>query len=307
MIQGPCILSMIRCISVALAMGLCLVSYSFAQWSWDPADAMAPPPSAFTTRGTATIEQGAAYAAPGAPADMQHLYGIMRYRDTIDPHRSYDLYFSPSLTIWKLHRIENASQSAQYVGGFHYSECAGGQVTAMDRVIMPAVGLNMNYSQEGAAPNLTARTNYGCVGQNRSLPFPADNFAGSGSGRGLLPEQITDPAWNAATQTLFARVRLKPWIFYEGILDSGSPEFMGDFPGQYDMQTSLLIQSEIAAAVHNVEMEIQLRVYPDGTLMLSNIFTDLAGRPWVPVATDGIWGRLRQQSQWPRVLYRPAG
>jgi len=158
----------------------------------------------------------------------------------------------------------------------------------MDRVLMPAIGLHPQYGTEGASVNTMVRTNYGCMNNHFSNPFPIDNFAGSGSGTGVQPEMVMGPTWTQTTQTLFSATISMPWIYYEGILDPASPRFLGDFTS-YDWPTRLMIQGQMANALQNVRLENQIRILPDGTIMLTHIWTDLKGRPWVEHATDGYW------------------
>lgn len=263
-------------------------------WSWPQAEVYAPPSSLFTDRGVATVEFGAQYAAPGAPADKEHLYGVIRYRDNLDGLRDYDLFFSPTLTIWQFWRYElDHGSYAQYVGGFHYDNCQDGYVTAMDRVFMPAIGLHSQYGtqadQPGGDVNTLVITNYGCMNGHFSWYWPIDNFAGSGSGDGVLPSIPAGPTWTQATQTLHAVSISLPWVYYPGVLDPESPRFLLDFPVTYADPIPTMIQSQIALALENVRLENQIRVFPDGTIMLTHIWTDLKARPWVPHTTDGYW------------------
>ncbi|HOF41444.1 MAG TPA: hypothetical protein PLD73_15340 [Candidatus Hydrogenedentes bacterium] len=275
-------------------------------WSWPEAEEKAPPADLFASRGSATCEFGAEFAAPGAPQEWLEHYGVIHYREPEPADRDFDLYFSPSLAIWKFHRVDSSDQKAQYVGGFHYSECPGGQVTAMDRVIQPAIGLHPNYGTEIGMTNTMVRTNYGCGTSFYSQPWPCDNYQGAGSGRGILPDIESAPAWDEATQTLRAAAVLVPWIFYEGILDPESNAFLNDFAVTYPMETALRIQQQIAAALDNVRMEIAIRIYPDGTIMLAHLFSDLQGRPWIPYATDGHWIAFDSAPNG-RVFYTSAG
>ena len=80
----------------AVGVVLCLAaggSSSFA-WSWGPASKYAPKSTLFQARGVATVEFGEQFAAPRAPAALQASYGVIRYRDNLDPVRNYDIFFS---------------------------------------------------------------------------------------------------------------------------------------------------------------------------------------------------------------------
>lgn len=254
-------------------------------WSWSEADRQAPADTLFTRRGAATVEMGPSFAAPGAPPEFMHLYGVVRYRDYLEPHRDYDLYFSPGLAIWRFVRWEPGhAASSQYVGGFHYANCQDGFVTATDRVLMPAIGATN--ATECGLPTTSVRTNYGCMNNHFSLPFPLDNYQGAGSGSGEQPEIVEGPTWDTSDQSLFSVSLSKPWISYEGILDPASPQFTHDFIYCPDKS---LIEQQVRSALRNVRLENQIRVLPDGTIMLTHTWRDLKGRAWITSATDGYW------------------
>ena len=470
-----------------------------SDWRWEKAESYAPSPGLFENRGTATVEFGAQYAAPGAPADVAHLYGVIKYRDNVDCFRNYDVFFSPTLVIWKLWRYETTDEAepeitvgrasfafktktdplsnpahildyfmfptventqgfpqagakltlevmspaqtfvirptgnqdaavyfgvvditspygffglytgnqigtvsiftlpvgvtadrvvsaaltvpqpdyvmqnantgypegynfnlvhidatddttvsrtdlsaerelgvigifraagpvsqniqrimsydvtaqvkadmnavdeihhathAQYIGGFHFANCfdgRDGEVTAMDRCFMPAIGLHPNWMVEpgnGATENLGVRTNSGC-GQYypTSSPWPINNYQGSGSASGEIPPIISIPMWTPATQTLHSVSNSLPWIHYPGVLDPLNYRFIEDFTS-YDAAAKTLIQEQIAEAENNIQLENQMRILPDGTIMWTITWTDIKGGPWVTYATDGFW------------------
>ena len=279
-------------------------------WSWAPADAYAPDASLFVDRGSATVEFGGHLAAPGGPPDKAHMYGVIRYRDDLEGFRDYDLFFSPTLAIWKLRRYElDDTTFAQYVGGFHYSNCgpdfwSGYRTsypldqgfTAMDRVFTPGMGLHPQFANDvedlNTTENIQVRTNYGCQNNNNSSPVPIEGGSATGSGDGDLPRIVLGPTWTSGTQTLFTVSIPIPWVFYEGVLDPVSPRFIGDFNDYAPPLTQdrrAFIQSQIAAALENVRLENQIRILPDGTIMLTHMWTDLQARPWVPFASDSYW------------------
>ncbi len=97
---------------------------------------------------------------------------------------------------------------------------------------------------------------------------------------------VVPPTWNPATRSLFSATLSKPWIWYEGILDPNSPRFLQDF---LFCANRSFIQQQAAQAERNVRLENQIRVYPDGTVMLTHIWSDLRGRSWIDNATDGYW------------------
>ena len=88
---------------------------STGAWSWGPSDQYAPSAALFQSRGTVQIAQGAQYAAPGVPPASQALYGVLRYRDTLESFRNYDLFFTPSLAISKLLRYEPDGGGTQFL------------------------------------------------------------------------------------------------------------------------------------------------------------------------------------------------
>jgi hypothetical protein len=149
---------------------------------------------------------------------------------------------------------------------------------------MPAIGATN--ATECGLPVTSVRTNYGCMNNHFSNPFPLDNYQGAGSGSGDQPEIVVPPTWTASRQTLFSATLSKPWIFYEGILDPDSPRFLQDF---LFCPNRSFIQQQVAQAVRNVRLENQIRIFSDGTIMLTHIWTDLRGRPWTTAATDGYW------------------
>ena len=243
------------------------------------------------------MEFGAQHAAPGAPAEFAYLYGVIRYRDNLDGIRDYDLFFSPTLAIWQLRRYELDDVTyGQYVGGFHYDNCQDGFVTATDRVFMPAFGLHPQYMHDANDLswniNTAVRTNYGCQNSHYSNPWPIDNYQGAGSGNGDLPPIVSGPDWTPATQTLHSVSLPLPWVYYPGVLDPFSAEFLNDFNNYSPPLSSArraFIQSQVSDALANVRLENQIRILPDGTIMLTHIWTDLKGRPWTPLSTDGYW------------------
>ena len=280
-----------RVLLAILVFGLGVRPSDGSPWSWPAADDHAPPSAPFAQRGTATVEFGAQFAAPGAPPNLEHLYGVIHYADNLDPLRDYDLFFSPSLAIWKLWRYEpDHTEHAQYVGGFHADNCLDGNVTATDRVIMPAISTHagVEAGQPGGDVITLVRSNLGCMNDNYSVPYPIDNYQAAGSSVGVLPQITNGPVWTQATQTLYAESLSVPWLYYDGVLDPTSPRFLGDF-ASYDASTRAMIQNQMSNALENVRLEYQIRILPDGTVMLTHIWTDLKALPWISSSTDGYW------------------
>ena len=90
-----------RRVALLLLIGLTTTQLLAASpWSWPEADQYAPASGLFADRGVATVEFGAHLATPGAPPDKARMYGVIRYRDNLEGFRDYDLFFSPTLTIW---------------------------------------------------------------------------------------------------------------------------------------------------------------------------------------------------------------
>ena len=262
-------------------------------WTWDKAEDYAPDPNLFDDRGTVTMDFGSQYAAPGAPEDKENLYGIIQYRDSEDGLRDYDLWVTPTLAIWKLRRYEiNHASYGQYVGGFHIPGCPSGETLAMDRVFMPAVGLHPNSMVEpgqGATENLGVRSNHGCgYGVPMQNPWPVNNYQTTGSGTGSIPAISSGLTWNSTTKTVDSVSNALPWIHYPGLFDSQSNAFIYDFT-PYNSATKTLIQNQLAEAEDNVQLHNQIRIMPDGTIMLTHTWTDIKAGPWIPYSTDGHW------------------
>jgi len=254
--------------------------------NWVDKDKVAPPFGAFEYRGNSTFEFGAQYSAPGIPASLQPKSSIIRYRDRRDSNYNYDLYITPAGIIWKIVRHDSSGSLVQYVGGHNYAECGDGNVTASDRVIMPAIGLNLNNSVEGGIP-MTLRTNYGCMNNHFSNPWPVNNYQAAASGRGILPEITENLVWDHTTSTLTVKTIPKPWMYYEGILDKTSPQFQGDFAKNYG-NLDLILQ-EMNNSLDNISFNYQIRILPDGTIMLTHFWKVLKDRPWLANSTDGYW------------------
>jgi len=149
---------------------------------------------------------------------------------------------------------------------------------------MPAIGTMAG--TECGSPVTLVRTNNGCMNNNFSIPFPVDNYQGAGSATGTLPTIVIVPTWTQTTQSLFSASRPKPWIYYDGALDPDSPRFLQDYVYCPDRA---FIQSQMADALDNVQLENQIRILPDGTIMMTHIWTDQKGRPWISTARDGFW------------------
>ena len=157
---------------------------------------------------------------------------------------------------------------------------------------MPTIGLHGNWMVEpgsGATENLGVRTNSGCgTGTTISEPYPINVYCSSGSVSGEIPPIIAIPTWTPATQTLHSISLSLPWTHYPGVLDPLNSRFIEDFTS-YDAATKTLIQEQIAAAENNVQLENQIRILPDGTIMWTWTWTDLKAGPWIPYALDGLW------------------
>lgn len=184
-------------------------------------NSLTPDKSVFQNRGTVTGELGVQYAPPGVSGQVASKSAVIRYRDSLDSVRNFDLYVSPAGAIWKIIRYESNGTS-QYVGGFNYDECGDGAVTATDRVIMPTIGLHPNSGKVGDSPNMMVKTNYGCKNSHFSNPWPLDNYQGAGSGRGILPDILEGPVWDNSTGSLYVKTLPKPWVHYNGILDKNT-------------------------------------------------------------------------------------
>ena len=134
-------------------------------WTWSSADQYAPASTLFAVRGTAQVLFRVQYAAPGDPAALYSQYGVIRYRDNLESFRNYDLFFSPSLAVWKFRYEPDGTTTWRYIGGFHYDNCQDGFVTATDRVLMPAIGTTI--ATECGSPVTSVKTNYWCVPTSR--------------------------------------------------------------------------------------------------------------------------------------------
>lgn len=254
---------------------------------------IAPPDSEFDVRGDATATFGnelqPALVLPDG-SDYQNYddtgFGRISYRDATDVTRSYDLYVLPSGTVWKIDRLGPSNARVEYLGSLHYSECPGGKKTPSDRMLMPALGLDLNHATEGGLMNASLRTNYGCETTTFGLPYPIDNYQGSASGRGYLSAPVSPPHWDAATRTAYFRTRPFPWMYYPEVLDPDSPEFKADFAA-YGNRT--LIQELFQKALDAVELDVAIRVLPDGTVLYAWRWSFLVDTTWGATSTEGLW------------------
>lgn len=253
-------------------------------------DEIQPSPTLFEPRGTAE----ASFSNVHQPANIKGSnfrtyndpFGIISYTDQKNSNLSYSLYVTSSGGIWKMDKMDGQGKPIEYIGGYHYCECPGGKLHTSDRMIMPAIGLNLNHATEGGAYNSTLRTNYGCQTKRMGQPWPVNNYQGAASGRGELSRMIEAPKWDRRLQRAYFRTRPFPWIFYKEIFDANSPAFQADFVN-YGNKT--LIQQQFLDALENVELENVIQIQPDGTIMYAWMWTFLKDTSWGAYTTEGLW------------------
>ena len=203
-----------------------------------------------------------------------------------DPARAYDIYLTPSGAIWKLDRHEQ-NYTVGYVGLHHLPECRTGLKTPSDRVIMPAIGLDTNFAGgEGAATRTLLRTNFGCQDSNFSDPYPIANYQGAASERGQLSRVVTTPTWEKETQTAYFKSVPWPWMYYPEVFETGSAAFTNDFVGYGNRQ---FIIDLMRNALDNVQLEVAVRILPDGTILYAWMWVVLKDIDWGTNVTEGLW------------------
>ncbi|HNO24940.1 MAG TPA: hypothetical protein PKK94_18330, partial [Leptospiraceae bacterium] len=154
-----------------------------------------------------------------------------------------------------------------------------------------SIGLDTTYGIENGDSNrVLIRTNYGYSAGGLSNSYPINNYQGIGSGAGFLHTDFVDyPQWNQGTQTAFFKSRPFPWIFYPDSLDLSSIKFVSDYP--YYSDKAKLVEL-IIDSLMNVELEVAIRIQPDGTIQYSWRWTSLGNFDWLSYATDSIWFAL---------------
>lgn len=214
----------------------------------------------------------------------------------------YELYFTPSLSIWQLvHRrrkdgklsnvygSEDDYYHSQYVGGNHHYECYGTtderlkRLTFGDRCIMPAIGINSNSAidplkkEYGGLTPLKVQTNYGCRNSHYSAPWPIHNYQGATCGSGELSYVVKPPTWDQTTQTLTSVTQPLPWTYYPGINNESSQRFRNDYklPGYHDTNLKKHVADQIETALGNVQLTSRIRILADGTIQLTYIYTPI--------------------------------